>query len=91
MYLIGSKTGKSGVTNRLIAALVGAVAGICVVSGETRSGTTNYDMSSLLFQQHPFATTAPLQPVVAVSLPAAQIRARTRLRAADHDEGMGRD
>ncbi len=79
MHLIGTKTGKWGLKIRFTAALVGAVAGICLVSGETRSGTTNYDMSSLLFQQHPFETAALLQPAVAVPLPAARIRAPARM------------
>ena len=79
MYLIASKKRKIGVKNRITAALVGAVAGICLVSGETRSGTTNYDLSFLLFQQHPFMTTALLRPVVAAPLPPSQIRARVRM------------
>ena len=29
------------------------------------AGTTNYDMSSILFEAHPFASTAPMAPVVA--------------------------
>lgn len=65
--------------NRIMLLLLGAVAGTCLVSGETRAGTTTYDMSSLLFQQHPFATTALLQPVVAAPLPASQIRAPARM------------
>jgi lipid A 3-O-deacylase len=67
------------VINRITAALVGVVAGMSLVSGESRSGTTTYDMSSLLFQQHPFSTTSLLQPVVAAPVPAAQIRAPARV------------
>jgi len=67
------------VNNRITTALLGLVAVICLVSGETRSGTTTYDMSSLLFQQHPFSTTSLIQPVVAVPVPPAQIRAPARI------------
>jgi lipid A 3-O-deacylase len=79
MDVNANKMGKLGVKYRIAASLVGAVAGICLVSGETRSGTTTYDMSSVLFQQHPFATAALLPPVVARPVPAAQIRAPARM------------
>ena len=64
---------------RISAALIGTIAGIFLVSGETRSGTTTYDMSSLLFQQHPFSTAALFQPVVASPLAPLQIRVPARI------------
>ena len=65
--------------NRITAALIGTIAGIFLVSGETRSGTTTYDMSSLLFQQHPFSTAGLLKPVVATPVAPSQIRAPARI------------
>ncbi|MDC0032977.1 hypothetical protein OAJ57_00260, partial [Alphaproteobacteria bacterium] len=64
---------------RFTLAILGAVAGTLLVSAETRSGTTSYNMSSLLFEQHPFVTTAPLRPVFAGPLPPSQIRAPARI------------
>lgn len=58
---------------------MGLAAGIFLLSGETRSGTTTYDISSLLFQQHPFATGALLRSAVATPIAPAQIRARARI------------
>ena len=76
---IGKIYRKLGVTNRISTALLGLIAGIFLVSGETRSGTTTYDMSSLLFQQHPFSTRSLIQPVVAVPVAPIQIRAPARI------------
>ena len=76
---IGKIYRKLGVTNRISTALLGLIAGIFLVSGETRSGTTTYDMSSLLFQQHPFSTRSLIQPVVAVPVAPTQIRAPARI------------
>jgi lipid A 3-O-deacylase len=43
------------------------VLGLLTIMGASPAlaGTTNYDMSSLLFQEHPFASTGPLAPVIA--------------------------
>ena len=76
---IGKIYRKLGVTNRISTALLGLIAGIFLVSGETRSGTTTYDMSSLLFQQHPFSTRSLIQPVVAVPVAPIQNRAPARI------------
>lgn len=71
--------GKPGVRHRVTAAILGIIAGVFIVSSETRSGTTTYDMSSLLFEQHPFASTTPRPPVAAAPLPPSQIRAPARI------------
>lgn len=59
--------------------LVGAIAGICLLSGDVRSGPTTYDMTSLLGEQHPFATAAPSWPAAAAPVPPTQIRAPARI------------
>ena len=70
---------EQGVANRFLGALVGAIAVLGLGSGETLSGPTIYDMSSLLFQKHPFTISGQMQPVVAAPLPPTQIRAPARM------------
>lgn len=54
---------------------------VLIWAGPSLSGTTNYDMSSLLFQEHPFATSAPLAPVVAAPPSVWQRRPQARQTA----------
>ena len=68
-----------GLINRFPAALFGTIAVLCLVSEKSLSGPTIYDMSSLLFQPHPFSIPGQLPPVVAAPLPPSQIRAPARM------------
>ena len=44
-----------------------------------QAGTTTYDMSTILFEKHPFATKTPARSNIAAPLPASRIRAPVRV------------
>jgi lipid A 3-O-deacylase len=67
------------VINRIAGILIGVIIGIGLVSGELSAGPTTYDMSTLLFQKHPFSTVSPLDPAVSGPLPPTLIRAPARV------------
>lgn len=54
-------------------------AALCLVPWQAQAGTTVYDMSSLLYERHPFESQAPLKPVVAAPIPSSQIYAPARI------------
>jgi lipid A 3-O-deacylase len=65
--------------HRLAMRLAAGVLSIVVGSATATAGTTTYDISSIIFEEHPFAASGPLRPVVAIPVPPDQIRAPARM------------
>ena len=64
---------------RLAAPVALGVLSATLLTTAAVAGTTIYDISSILFQEHPFSSREPLPPVVAAPVPPSQIRAPVRV------------
>lgn len=64
---------------RLPARVVLGILAVAGVSAAATAGTRTYDISSIVFDEHPFAVQGPLEPVVAVPLAPVRIRPPARM------------
>ena len=64
---------------RLPARVVLGILSVAAVSAAASAGTRTYDISSIVFDEHPFAVQGPLEPVVAAPLAPVRIRPPARM------------